>query len=113
VPGRTEADYVGLVKEIMLPVVSTNVWPPDYSVRLASESASHPDNIRPKPHVFASGGYYAIIRPGGTAGSPYTGAMSVVTCPVCGANIPRPGGNAMVVSLHITSCRRSPRPKGG
>ena len=56
---------------------------------------------------------YAIIHPGGTAGSPYTGAMSVITCPVCGINIPRPGGRAMVVSLHITSCRRSPRSKAG
>ena len=33
-----------------------------------------------------------------------------VSSPVCGALIPRPeDGSALVVSLHITSCRRSPR----
>jgi hypothetical protein len=38
-------------------------------------------------------------------------SMLSVSCPVCGAVIVRPpGGSAMVVSLHITSCRRSPRP---
>jgi hypothetical protein len=42
---------------------------------------------------------------------PTVAFMLSVSCPVCGAVIPRPeDGSANGGVLHITSCRRSPRP---